>query len=83
MTWKPIDEELIIKCAKETKKLISIEDHSTVNGLGTAISDVLTEKYPAKLIKMGIKDRFGKSGPAKELLRYFGLTSEAIIATVK
>lgn len=82
-TIKPIDEELIIKCAKETKKLISIEDHSTVNGLGTAISDVLTEKYPAKLIKMGIKDRFGKSGPAKELLRYFGLTSEAIIATVK
>ena len=82
-TIKPIDEELIIKCAKETKKLISIEDHSVVNGLGTAISDVLTEKYPAKLIKMGIKDRFGKSGPAKELLRYFGLTSEAIIATVK
>ena len=59
-TIKPIDEELIIKCAKETKKLISIEDHSVVNGLGTAISDVLTEKYPAKLIKMGIKDRFGK-----------------------
>ncbi len=82
-TIKPIDEELIIKCAKETKKLISIEDHSIINGLGTAISDVLTEKYPAKLIKMGIKDRFGKSGPAKELLRYFGLTSEDIIATVK
>lgn len=82
-TIKPIDEELIVKCAKETKKLISIEDHSTVNGLGTAISDVLTEKYPTKLIKMGIKDRFGKSGPAKELLRYFGLTSEDIIATVK
>lgn len=82
-TIKPIDEELIIKCAKETKKLISIEDHSIVNGLGTAISDVLTEKYPAKLIKMGIKDRFGKSGPAKELLRYFGLTSGDIIAAVK
>ena len=82
-TIKPIDEELIIKCAKETKKLISIEDHSTVNGLGTAISDVLTEKYPAKLIKMGIKDRFGKSGPAKELLEYFELTSKEIVKICK
>ena len=59
-TIKPIDEETIIKCAKETKKLISIEDHSVINGLGTAISDVLTEKYPSKLIKMGIKDEFRK-----------------------
>lgn len=82
-TIKPIDEELIIKCAKETKKLISIEDHSVINGLGTAISDVLTEKYPCKLIKMGIKDRYGKSGPAKELLKYFELTSEDIIDVVK
>lgn len=82
-TIKPIDEELIIKCAKETKKLISIEDHSIVNGLGTAISDVLTEKYPAKLIKMGIKDRFGKSGPAKELLEYFELTSKEIVKICK
>ena len=82
-TIKPIDEELIIKCAKETKKLISIEDHSIVNGLGTAISDVLAEKYPAKLIKMGIKDRFGKSGPAKELLEYFELTSKEIVKICK
>ena len=82
-TIKPIDEELIIKCAKETKKLISIEDHSVVNGLGTAISDVLTEKYPAKLIKMGIKDRFGKSGPAKKLLEYFELTSKEIVKICK
>ena len=82
-TIKPIDEELIIKCAKETKKLISIEDHSIINGLGTAISDVLTEKYPAKLIKMGIKDRFGKSGPAKELLEYFELTSKEIVKICK
>ena len=82
-TIKPIDEELIVKCAKETKKLISIEDHSVINGLGTAISEVLTEKYPCKLIKMGIKDRYGKSGPAKELLKYFKLTSEDIIDVVK
>lgn len=82
-TIKPIDEDLIIKCAKETKKIISIEDHSVINGLGSAISDVLSEKYPAKLIRMGIKDRFGKSGPAKELLKYFELTAEDIIKTVK
>jgi transketolase len=82
-TIKPIDKELIIKCAKETKKLVSIEDHNIIGGLGSAISEVLTEEYPAKLIRMGMKDRFGKSGPAKELLRYFGLTSEDIIAVVK
>ena len=82
-TIKPIDKELIIKCAKETKKLVSIEDHNIIGGLGRAISEVLTEEYPAKLIRMGMKDRFGKSGPAKELLRYFGLTSEDIIAVVK
>ena len=82
-TIKPIDKELIVKCAKETKKLVSIEDHNIIGGLGSAISEVLTEEYPAKLIRMGMKDRFGESGPAKELLRYFGLTSEDIIAVVK
>lgn len=82
-TIKPIDRELIIKCAKETKKLVSIEDHNIIGGLGSAICEVLTEEYPAKLIRMGMKDRFGESGPAKELLRYFGLTSEDIIAVVK
>lgn len=78
-TIKPIDEETIIKCAKETKKLVSIEDHSVINGLGTAISDVLTEKYPTKLIKMGIQDEFGRSGKATELLEYYGLTANGII----
>ena len=82
-TIKPIDKELIIKCAEETKKLISIEDHSTIGGLGSSIAEVLSENYPAKLIRMGIKDRFGKSGPAKELLKYFELTAEDIIRTVK
>lgn len=82
-TIKPIDKELIIKCAKETKKLVSIEDHNIIGGLGSAICEVLTEEYPAKLIRMGMKDKFGESGPAKELLRYFGLTSEDIIAVVK
>ena len=82
-TIKPIDKETIIKCAKETKKLISIEDHSIIGGLGTAISEVLTEEYPCKLIRMGIKDEFGKSGKATELLEHYGLTAEHIIKNVQ
>lgn len=78
-TIKPIDEEMIIKCAKETKKLISIEDHSIIGGLGSAISEVLTEKHPVKLERMGIQDTFGKSGRAEALLEYFGLTSKDIV----
>lgn len=79
-TIKPIDEEMIIKCAKETKKLVSIEDHSIIGGLGSAISEVLTEKYPVKLVRMGIKDTFGKSGKAEELMEYFELTAKNIMA---
>ena len=82
-TIKPIDDEMIVKCAKETKKLISIEEHSVIGGLGTAISEVLTEKYPAKLTRMGMKDCFGKSGSAGELLKYYGLTSKEILEEVK
>lgn len=77
-TIKPIDKELIIKCAKETKKLVSIEDHSIIGGLGTAISEVLTEEYPAKLVRIGMNDIFGKSGKAQELLDYFELNAEKI-----
>ena len=79
-TIKPLDEEMILKCAKETKRLISIEDHSILGGMGSSISEVLTEKYPARLERMGIKDKFGKSGKAEELLKHFGIDSEAIIA---
>ena len=62
-----------------TKKLVSIEDHNIIGGLGSAISEVLTEEYPAKLIRLGIKDKFGKSGNAKDLMKYFEITSENII----
>lgn len=78
-TVKPIDKELVIKCAKDTKKLVSVEDHSVIGGLGTAISDVLTEEYPTKLIKIGINDKFGTSAPAGTLLEYYGLTAENIM----
>ena len=78
-TIKPIDKEIIIKCAKETKKLISIEDHNIIGGLGSAISEILTEEYPAKLIRLGINNTFGKSGKAEELMKYFGIVAENII----
>lgn len=78
-TIKPLDEEMIIKCAKETKRLISVEDHNIIGGIGSAISEVLTDKFPTKLERMGINDTFGKSGNAKELLKYFKIDSQAII----
>lgn len=82
-TIKPIDEDIIIQSAMETEKLISIEEHSIIGGLGTAVSEVLTDKYPKKLIRLGMKDCFGKSGNWKDLLKYFNLTSDNIINTVK
>lgn len=82
-TIKPIDENLIIKCAKETKKLISVEDHSIIGGLGSAISDVLIEKMPMKLIKIGIKDTFGESGKAEDLMKKYEIDSTAIIRKIK
>ena len=78
-TIKPIDKELVVKCAKETSKLISIEDHSIIGGLGSAISEVLTDSYPKKLVRMGINDEFGKSGDAIELMRYFKISSNDIV----
>ena len=81
-TIKPIDKEMIVKSAKETKRLISVEDHNIIGGLGSAISEVLTEEYPCKLVRLGINDVFGKSGNAVELMEYFGLTSEKIVQSV-
>lgn len=82
-TIKPIDREMIVKCAKETKKIITIEDHSIIGGLGTAICEVLSEEYPTKVIRMGMNDKFGKSGKAEQLLKYFKLDNQAIIEKVK
>lgn len=78
-TIKPIDKDMIIKCAKETKRLISLEDHNIIGGLGSVISEVLTDEYPCKLERLGIKDVFGKSGNAVELMKYFEITSDKII----
>ena len=82
-TIKPIDQELIIKCAKETSKIITVEDHSIIGGLGTAVCEVLAEKYPTKVIRMGINDVFGESGKAEELIKKYKIDCESIVETVK
>jgi len=80
---KPIDEDTIIKCAKETKRLISVEDHNIIGGLGSIIADVLTDKYPTNLTKMGIKDTFGESGKAALLLEKYGIDAKGITEELK
>lgn len=82
-TIKPIDREIIVKSAKETKKIITIEDHSIIGGLGSSVCEVLTEEYPTKVIRMGIQDTFGTSGKADELMKYFHITSEDIIHKIQ
>lgn len=77
-TIKPIDEDIIVKCANETDRLISVEDHNVIGGLGSAIAEVLATKAPKKLERLGIQDKFGKSGKAEELMHYFGIDCNAI-----
>ena len=67
----------------QTKKIITIEDHSIIGGLGSAVCEVLAEEYPCKVTRIGIKDCFGKSGKAEELMKYFGITAENIISNIK
>ena len=82
-TIKPIDKELIIKCAKETNKIITVEDHNIIGGLGSAVCEVLSEEYPTKVVRIGVKDTFGTSGPAEELIKYFKLDAQSIIEEIK
>lgn len=82
-TIKPIDEELIVQAAKETKKVITVEEHSTIGGLGDAVCSVLARKYPAPVLKIGVEDVYGQSGPALELLKKYGLDSEGIYNKIK
>ncbi|MDR3258308.1 MAG: transketolase family protein [Fusobacteriaceae bacterium] len=82
-TIKPIDGESLLKAAKETKFIVTAEEHSVIGGLGSAVSEYLSEIYPTKIIKIGINDEFGQSGKALELLEKYGLTSTNIIKTIK
>lgn len=81
-TIKPIDKDLIIKCAKETKRIITVEDHSIIGGLGSAVCEVLAEEYPAKVERMGIPDCFGRSGKAEELLEYYKIDTNSIVSKI-
>ena len=82
-TIKPIDEDLLIQAASETGKIITIEEHSVIGGLGGAVAEVLSEKCPAKMLRIGIKDTFGESGPAVQLLEKYGLDAAGIYQKVK
>ena len=77
-TIKQIDREIIIKSAKETKKIITVEDHSIIGGLGSAVCEVLCDEYPTKVVRMGMKDKFGESGKWDELMHYYKIDAEAI-----
>ena len=81
-TIKPIDKEMIVKCAKETKQIITVEDHSIIGGLGSSVCEVLSEEYPTKVERMGIMDTFGQSGNGEELLAYYKIDSNAIVEKV-
>ena len=82
-TIKPIDRDIIIKAAKETGKIVTVEEHSVIGGLGSAVANVVTEECPVPVIKIGVNDEYGHSGPAVELLKQFGLCSSNIVNTVK
>lgn len=81
-TIKPIDKDMIIKCAKETKQIITVEDHSIIGGLGSSVCEVLSENYPVKVKRLGINDQFGKSGKAGELMDYFKINADAIVESI-
>ena len=82
-TIKPLDEELVVAAAKETGKVVTVEEHSVIGGLGSAVCDVLAEKAPTKVMKIGINDTFGESGPAVELLKKYGLDTDSIYEKIK
>ena len=82
-TIKPLDEDLIVKAAKETGKVFTVDEHSVIGGLGSAVCDCLSEKAPTKVVKIGVNDVYGESGPAVELVKKYGLDSEGIYKKIK
>ncbi|MGN0426858.1 MAG: transketolase family protein [Agathobacter sp.] len=82
-TIKPIDRELVIASAKKTGKVVTVEEHSIIGGLGSAVCEVLCEEAPTKVLRIGVEDRFGESGPALELLHKYELDAEGIYKKVK
>ena len=82
-TIKPLDKELVVAAAKETGKVVTVEEHSVIGGHGSAVCDVLSEKAPTQVMKIGVNDTFGESGPALELLKKYGLDTDSIYEKIK
>jgi transketolase len=82
-TIKPLDKELICKCAEETGVIVTAEEHSVIGGLGSAVAEAVTECCPVPVVKIGVNDEFGHSGPAVDLLKEFGLSAENIVKVTK
>lgn len=82
-TIKPLDEDLVVNSAKKTGKVVTVEEHSIIGGLGSAVCDTLSAKLPTKVFKIGINDVFGESGPALELIHKYGLDAEGIYTKIK
>jgi transketolase len=82
-TIKPIDKDIICKAAKETGVIVTVEEHSVIGGLGSAVAEVVTECCPVPVVKIGVNDVFGHSGPAVELLKEFGLSKDNIVEKAK
>ncbi len=82
-TIKPLDVDLVVRSAAKTGKVVTVEEHSIIGGLGSAVAEVLAEKQPAKLLRIGVEDRFGESGPALKLLGKYELDAAGIYKKVK
>ena len=82
-TIKPLDVDLVVRSAAKTGKVVTVEEHSIIGGLGSAVAEVLAEKQPAKLLRIGVEDRFGESGPALKLLEKYELDAAGIYKKVK
>lgn len=82
-TIKPLDEELVINAAKETGRIFTVEEHSVIGGLGSAVCDVVSDNHPVRVTKLGMKDVFGESGPATELLKKYRLDAQGIYDQIK
>lgn len=82
-TIKPLDRDIVIKAAKETGCIVTAEEHNVIGGLGSAVADVVCEEYPVPVVRLGVEDTFGHSGPAVDLLKEFGLDAEHIVEKAK
>ena len=82
-TIKPLDEALVVKAAKETGRIFTVEEHSIIGGLGSAVCDTLAAQHPARVTKIGVEDTYGESGPAVELIHKYGLDAEGIYKKIR